>query len=328
MRRTDAAGTIPRGPTFPFPQPGWRGTADGECTWVSPAWTMLTGQTGLHALRYGWLSQIHGDDRVRLARMWRRAAIAGHGRTDVRLIAANGVPRWYRIETVREPARAGWSAVGMDVDDLHQRLADKRAQRAALQHRVRNTLAVIRSIARRTAENSETVEDYRVHFDGRLAAFARTQSHILRASDRGVDLEALLADEFLANRAGDDVTIAGPEVRLAPRLADLLGLAFHELVANAVQFGVLSGDGGRLDVAWQLDDDHANRWLHFEWRETLPAYAPPLTAPDHEGFGLELLTRSLPYEVDARVEVMFEVSGLRVELHVPIDGGRLARPRS
>ena len=311
---------------FPFPQPGWRGTAEGECLWAAPAWTLLTGQTGRDALRWGWLSRVHGDDRAALVGMWHAAADAGQGRIDIRLLTAADQPRWHRVAIAREPGEKLWNAVATDVDDLHRRLHEQRSERAALQHRVRNTLAVIRSVARRTAENSGSVEEYRVHFDGRLAAFARTQSHILRAGDQGVDLEALLADELLANRLATGIACAGEEVRLAPRLADLFGLALHELVANAVQFGALARPGGGLDVHWGVEQGDAGRWLHLDWCETLPPGAPPLTPPDEEGFGLELLTRSLPYEVDARVEMTFAPTGLRCSVHVPVDGHRVARP--
>src|SRR3712207_5418388 len=121
---------------------------------------------------------------------------------------------------------------------------------AELQHRVRNTLAVVRSIARRTGETSTTVEDYAMHLDGRLNAFARTQALVTRDPEAGVDLEYLVADELLAYHAkeADQVRISGPPIRLQPKAAETLGLAVHELATNAVKHGALRARQGRVEV--------------------------------------------------------------------------------
>jgi two-component sensor histidine kinase len=210
-----------------------------------------------------------------------------------------------------------WRGSAIDMSDLHQRIAGESRLRAALHHRIRNAMAIIRSIARRTAENSDTVEEYRSHFDGRLAAFARTQSHIMRAGDQGVDLEGLLADALLAHQVGGRVGYGGPEVRLPPRLADQLGIAFHELTDNAVQHGALHRDDGRLDIRWWTAATDGVRQLHIQWHEDLPDGG--VMAPVGEGFGLELLTRSLRYEVDAAVTLDFAERGMLCTIALPLD---------
>ena len=92
---------------------------------------------------------------------------------------------------------------------------------AELQHRVRNTLGVVRSIARRSAETSNSVEDYAAHLDGRLNAFARTQALVTRDPGAGVDLEYLVVEELLGYRAreGEQIRISGPKVRVQPKAA-------------------------------------------------------------------------------------------------------------
>lgn len=300
---------------------GWRATAEGDVSWISPEWTALTGQSLADSLGIGWMDCIHPEDRGRVLDGWHRARTSRLFAADLRLLVKRtGTYRWFRTQaqkTAGDAAGEGdsWAGTGMDVDDLHQKLAGETALRATLHHRVRNTLAVIRSIARRTAENSETVEDYRNHFDGRLAAFARTQSHIMRTGDRGVDLEGLLADELLANRLGNRVTYSGPEVRLPVRLAEQLGIALHELVDNAVQYGGLAQDNGTLAVRWWVEGDAPASVLHIDWREEVPDGG--IVTPETEGFGLELLTRSLQYEVDAVVTLDFTPCGLACNIRVP-----------
>jgi len=303
------------------PAIGWRSTAEGDCVAMSPGWTVLTGQSEAESHGIGWMDCVHPEDRGRILEGWHRARATHLFSVDLRIrLARSGTYRWFRTQAVPEPGDGdppGWVGTAIDVTDLYDRLSGENTLRAGLHHRLRNTLAVIRSIARRTAENSETVEDYRNHFDGRLAAFARTQSHIMRTGLQGVDLEGLLADELLANQMGNRVNYSGPEVRLPPRLADQLGIALHELTDNAVQYGALSREDGRLEVRWWVAGVSPNRQLHIDWREDLPEGG--VVTPDIEGFGLELLTRSLHYEVDAEVELDFADQGLTCTIVLPFD---------
>src|SRR5262249_60986983 len=91
----------------------------------------------------------------------------------------------------------------IDVTAITKAEERQRLLLAELQHRVRNTLGVVRSIARRSAETSVNVEDYASHLDGRLNAFARTQAMVTRDPDGGVDLEFLVAEELAAYNARD-----------------------------------------------------------------------------------------------------------------------------
>ena len=300
----------------------WHANAAGDEVRFCPEWAALTGQSAEQSAGIGWMACVHPEDRGRILEGMHRARRLGVFSADLRiLVQGSGSYDWFRAQARLTDATDGgdrpeWSGTAVDISDLHARLTDAGTLRAALHHRIRNTLAVIRSMARRTAENSETVEDYRSHFDGRLAAFARTQSHIMRTGTQGVDLEALLADELLANQVGGRVRYSGPEVRLPARLADQLGIALHELTDNAVQYGALRRDDGRLDIRWWTAGDPPARMLHIGWREELPDGG--IVAPETEGFGLELLTRSLRYEVDAEVDLDFADSGLVCSIVVPL----------
>ncbi|NNM75183.1 CheR family methyltransferase [Enterovirga aerilata] len=190
---------------------------------------------------------------------------------------------------------------------------------AELQHRVRNTLGVVRSIVRRTAETSSTVEDFAMHLDGRLNAFARTQALVTRDPEAGVDLEYLVADELMAYRAqeAEQVRISGPALRLQPKAAETLGLAIHELATNAVKYGALSAPKGTVEVSWSIRSG-ATPELALEWRELggVPIERPP----ERRGFGTELLERTLAFELTARTVLAYEPSGLRCSITIPLTG--------
>ena len=194
--------------------------------------------------------------------------------------------------------------------------------RHELQHRVRNMLAVVRSIAQRTAQTAGTVENYAMHLDGRMAAFARAQALLLRDPTGGVGLDTLLAEEFLAHLAheGERVSLSGPAVRVRGKAAELLTLALYELMVNAVEHGALSAPGGTIAVTWCAEPGpagagEAGRVLRLEWRET--GIASP-DAPRRRGFGTEVIERTLAYELSATGSLDFNRDGVRCTLVLPL----------
>lgn len=183
------------------------------------------------------------------------------------------------------------------------------------QHHVNNLLAIVRAIAARTAQNSTDLRDFASHFDGRLAALARTQRLLGRTARFEVDLEELLREELLIHAAcdGAQVVIEGPSVRLDQKAAENIGLALHELAVNAVKFGALDG-GGRLSIRWRMDRDA----LVLEWRESdVPAVN---TSPVRSGFGREWLEQGLPYQLGATTILSFQPGGLVCTIELPAAG--------
>lgn len=188
---------------------------------------------------------------------------------------------------------------------------------AELQHRVRNILAVIRSIVSRTAEASETVETLSAHLDGRLSALARTQVMLTRGAGGGVDLEGLVLDELLAQVADEDrIAIVGPEVLLPPKAAEVMTLAVHELATNATKYGALSGAAGRIDIGWTIAPRDGTDWLRFEWRESGVQIAT--AAPRRTGFGAVLIEQRVPYELMGSGALTFAPGGVHCEIAFPV----------
>ncbi|WP_315974421.1 sensor histidine kinase [Microvirga sesbaniae] len=192
---------------------------------------------------------------------------------------------------------------------------------AELQHRVRNTLAVIRSIARRTAVTSETAEDYAMHLDGRIDAFARVQAAVTRDPTAGLDLELLVAEGLLAFGAQEGERVAGitgPEVRLKPKAAETIALVIHELATNAVKYGALSTDQGRITVEWTITREEGGPRLVFRWIETGVRLSGE--TPRRRGFGTELIERTLAYELDGKASLEFTPDGLHCIISLPTGG--------
>ena len=288
--------------------------------YVNPAFTRLTGYTPEEAIgRSPCFLQGPETDRTVLDRI--KSALLTIGRfegeaVNYRKDGSSYTVKWH-ITAMRD--RDGqpthWIAVQRDITDRRRAEEHNRLLLAELQHRVRNILAVVRFIARRSAEASRTTENYLMHFEGRIDAVARAQALVMRDPTKGVDLELLVAEELLAYRAqeGEQVEISGPSITLQPRAAETLGLAIHELATNALKYGALARAEGRITVNWQIIPDGVGHMLRFEWRE---AGGPVLNAA-HCGFGTELLEKALARQLGARTELSFTDGRASCTIEVP-----------
>lgn len=307
-----------------LPQLVWRARGAGMWTWSGPQWTAFTGLSPEDSVGTGWLAAVHPEDRAMVEEAWRRAPEAGVLSVEHRLReGATGAYRWFQTRATAISDEDGgepeWFGASTDVDDLRRLQEHQKLLMGELQHRVRNMLSIVRSIARRTGETAETVGDFASHFEGRLNAFARTQAHLTRDPAGGIDLEYLVAEELTAcaAREGGRVRIGGPRVNLRYKAAESLTLAVHELATNSVKYGALAGGGdGTVSVTWSIDRSKAPPLLDIVWKET--GVAPDPARPVRDGFGTELLTRTLPYELDAQVSFEVGPHGVVCRIAVPL----------
>jgi PAS domain S-box-containing protein len=208
---------------------------------------------------------------------------------------------------------------------------------AELNHRVKNTLATVQSLARHTLRAAPDPEAFRRGFQARLAALSTAHGLLTRTNWSGADLREVLAQELaphdaafpgLASRDGappdlaprdgpaaSRVSLVGDPVNLSPRAALALGMTFHELATNAAKYGALSTPAGRVEVRWAVRADGAGRRLVLDWAERGgPAVAPP----ERQGFGSRLIERGVAHDLGGAVEVDFRPDGLRCRLEVPV----------
>jgi two-component system CheB/CheR fusion protein len=188
-----------------------------------------------------------------------------------------------------------------------------------LQHRTRNLLAVVQSIASQTIERSASLEDFRLGFSERLVALSRVQSLLSQTDTGGISFGALVRLEIEALGARDRVTIDGPEVVLPLGTTQTLALALHELATNARKYGALASEAGTLSIRWELRTTaQAKRSLFIRWSEdgTLETSGAP-SKPDG-GYGRVLIEKALPYSLDATTT--FELGGgkLRCTIDLPL----------
>lgn len=203
--------------------------------------------------------------------------------------------------------------------DVTERKESERLQRLLfdeLNHRVKNTLAMIQSLAAQSLRRASNPTEFVTSFNGRTQALARAHDLLVGSKMRGADLVDILREQVLLGSApdGQRTVCSGPRVMLDSRSTVQLGLVLHELATNARKYGALGPAGGRLEIRWHVDIDDEQRTLQLHWQERDVAN---VKAPSRQGFGSTLIERSLQAN-DGDAALTFNVDGLTCEISLPL----------
>lgn len=314
-----------------IPQLVWRAGDGGAWSWASPQWCRYTGQTEAESRGFGWLDAVHPEDRDRAQNAWSGAAAAEVLAVDYRIRhAPEGRYRWFQSRAL--PLREGsdiveWLGTSTDIDDLRQLQEQQGVMVAELQHRTRNLITVVRSLAEQTMARSDSMPMFRARFYDRLAVLSRVQGLLSRSTIEPITLHALIATELDALgawEASHRIYLDGPSVRLRKATVQTFALALHELATNARKYGALSGDTGRLSVTWRTytEDDRMRLALH--WSETEIERPREEGAAQRRGYGRELIEKALPYALDARTRYELSETALHCSIDLPLTERRKA----
>jgi two-component sensor histidine kinase len=185
-----------------------------------------------------------------------------------------------------------------------------------LNHRVKNTLATVQSIAMQTARSHADPRTFAEGFQARLLALSHTHDLLTRSHWEGADVAAVLQHETEAH-GPHRVTRNGLPVALGPAAALSLGMIFHELATNAAKYGALSAPEGRVLVDWSVSDQ-TRPVLHLTWREL---GGPPVVAPERRGFGSRLIERNVRHDLAGEVKLDYASNGFSADFSIPLDRG-------
>jgi PAS domain S-box-containing protein len=300
---------------------------DGDRTWGSPQWIEFTGLSLEESLGFGWMDAIHPDDREATQNAWKAAQREGEYYVEHRVRRErDGAYLWHQTRAkpiASETAESkDWVGTMTDIDALRGLQGRQRVLMAELQHRTRNLLAVVQSIASQTVRSSSSIEDFRPRFEGRLQSLGRVQNLLSRAETDLVDLTDLITAELSAharNGQSRKLSLSGAKVRLSASAAQTLALALHELTTNAVKYGAFAQPQGLLDISWAMDSGNPERELVLKWRES--GVAMPRPAKQRKGYGSELIERALPYQLGAKTKLVFREDGVQCTICIPASAG-------
>jgi two-component sensor histidine kinase len=181
-----------------------------------------------------------------------------------------------------------------------------------LQHRVKNILAIVQALSRQTMTKSRSLDDYADAFEGRIAALARTQNLVTLNPAGLANLKDLAREELDAHGAeeGNKVALDGPDLPLPIRIAQMIGLVFHELATNAMKYGALRSEAGRIALSWE----ESGGMIRLRWRETGVRIED--TAPKR-GVGSSIIVDTLPYMLGGTASLTFHPDGVQCVLEFP-----------
>lgn len=219
---------------------------------------------------------------------------------------------------LRDPAGNVIGAINMLVD-LSERKRAEDEQRVLideLNHRVKNTLATVQSIATQTLRS--TPDEFMERFEARLMSLSRAHNLLTRRRWTGVGIGELM-DEQLGPYVGDSdrLDLDGPEITLPPRIGLLFGMLLHELATNAVKYGGFSTEAGRVRLRWAVEEnDGLPRRLRLKWVES---GGPVTHPPSKRGFGTRLLERSVTKDLGGNLNLRFEATGMRCDMDFAVE---------
>ncbi|HEY7384052.1 MAG TPA: PAS domain S-box protein [Beijerinckiaceae bacterium] len=229
----------------------------------------------------------------------------------------------YPVAFTASPIRDDDAKVVGTIIEVRDISAEKAAQQHQqllineLNHRVKNTLATVQSIAVQTLRSSGSDREARAAFEARLLALSKVHNILTRENWEGASLSDIVA-EVLAPHESDHRAlfhIDGPDVRLHPRMALPLAMALHELATNATKYGALSNDSGVVSIAWGIKPASGEQRLWLRWAE---AGGPPVAPPGRKGFGSRLIERSLVVELGGEATIDYAVGGVVCRVEAPL----------
>lgn len=242
---------------------------------------------------------------------------------EYRIVRPDGSTRWVegRGKLVRDQAGAAIRMIGVCIDVTERKQNEERQKLLLeeLNHRVKNMLAIIQSIADQTLRATPDPAAFKVAFSARLAAFSRAHSLLTRELWQGVALRDIVATAlapFCAEARPEAIGIDGPAVTIRPNAAVTLCLVLHELATNAGKYGALGAPGGRTRVSWtRIEASPAQpAWIELVWTEEGgPAVAPPTK----QGFGSRLIAASAE-QLGGEVAMRYEPAGAEIRFRFPL----------
>lgn len=267
-----------------------------------------------------WRARVLREDLLRLDGDM-QAAVAVRDETrafEFRIRRPDGALRWVEgaARFLYTTAGAARRVVGTTMDITDRKVAEEHQRLLIheLNHRVKNTLAVVQGIARQSFRSLEGAREAVEAFEGRLAALSAAHDVLTRQSWEAASIGSIVA-EALAPHQSNDGRLAwrGDAADLGPKAAVALGLAMHELATNAVKYGALSVPTGRVEVSWTVQAGV----LRMIWRED---GGPPVSTPTRKGFGTRLLEQGLASELRGAVRLEFPPQGLVCVIEAAIEG--------
>jgi PAS domain S-box-containing protein len=304
----------------------WMSDSKGACLHLNRMqrefWNVEEGDLA----NFDWRSSMHPEDMPDIVKCVSEALAS---KTSISLEGryrnAQGVYR--TLQTNAQPRLSpggellGMIGVNVDITERKEAEQIQHLLMNELNHRVKNTLAIVQSIANQTVLSAGSPGQFKASFNGRLQALGAAHTLLTQNSWQGAEFQALVSGQVLCLGAdAKRISYSGPSVTLEAQVALHLALVLHELGTNACKYGALSVANGNLSIKWSVQDGE-DRVLLLHWQEF---GSPKVTAPHNQGFGSILIQQSLSSH-GGEVSLDYTANGLSCAIRLPISKGTISR---
>jgi len=296
-----------------MPNQVWSAAPDGRLDWFNDQVFSYSGLTFEDLAGNKWAQMVHAEDIGPAAGSWNKALEAGtQYQVEFRLRRQDGSWRWHlaRALPIRDAAGAitHWIGTNTDIDDRKAAEAQQQLLARELEHRMKNTMAMVGAIASQTFRTASTKEEARTIFDARLRALNQAHDVLVASSWTSAPMSIVIHGVLAPYLTGEGrIHINGPAVDLSAKQALSLSLALHELATNATKYGALSAPAGTIDVSWDCTTSEPDRMLRFDWKER---GGPTVETPSRRGFGSRLIESTLSTDFGTSVKVEYLPEGV------------------
>jgi PAS domain S-box-containing protein len=290
---------------------------------ISPAFTELFQRPPEDAVNDPnlWYSMVYDADKHKLHGLVERCIAGERVALEYRIVRPDGSICWLRDLAFPLPDAAGSKFVGGLARDINERVETEEQRDLfvrELNHRVKNTLAIVQSLASQSRLGATSLNDFESTFTARLHALSHAHDLLTLTNWEGTTLSDVVQGAVGAFNAMEGerqhITSSGPPVWIDANMAVTLSLAFHELATNATKHGALSTAKGRVEITWTFDPAQAPKGVNVLWRES---GGPPVKTPKRRGFGSMLIERVLAHEMDGPAQLAFLPGGVECRFRLP-----------
>ena len=297
---------------------------DTEIMQISDGYAAIHGfpEGTVEKARSECLADVHPDDIGQVTQL-RSEAFRERRReykVEYRIFRAGGEVRWVETRCFITYSGEGrpHRVVGVSIDITERKRAEEHLRMlvAELDHGVKNVLATVSAVTSFTQDASSSAADFVAALDGRIKSMAATHQLLSSHQWKGILLSDLVRRELAPYANQGNTEIGGPEITLGAEAAQAVSMVLHELTTNAAKHGALSTPDGRVSVRWyRMLNGDADAGLRIDWQES---GGPPALAPDHSGYGMEIIRDLFPYELGGKVDLAFASEGVQCRFDIPL----------
>lgn len=305
---------------------------NGKLLRVNEAFCAISGYSREELASFTFAELTHEEDREEDLALYTQQVLGQLDRYvfEKRYVRKDGKISWVSVVSSAVKDDEGKFLYGIRVvQDINERKQAQERQQmlmGELNHRIKNTLATVQSLALQTARKAPDPSHFYEKFQGRLVALSKAHSLLTRGHWNGAQLRDIIEEQVLPYREGDGrrIMLNGDTVELTTEQAVILGMVFHELMTNAIKHGSLSWPSGRVKVDWLLRSASGStkRSLQVLWKEM---DGPPAKIPEQRGFGSVFVERSVRNQLDGTVKMEFLDSGFNCHFDIPLTPQAVAK---